>query len=245
MEEEEIVYWWETALERFLYILFPPYCVICGKRLPFGGKEEKRLCAHCRANTPYLGEDVCEVCGKPSVSGGLCEQCLLHSPVFEKAAAAFIYDDVRDGIARFKYRGGKIDGDTFGQLMVEYLQLYHKDWLREIDVVTPVPLHPKKERRRGFNQSGVLCEWISEICEIPYEEDVLQRIKNTKPQSKLHGDKRTQNIHGVFTAKDCAGKSVLLVDDIFTTGATANECSRVLYRNGAKKVFVYCLSHTK
>lgn len=244
-DKMEGAYWWEIIWESILYVLFPPYCVICNQKLPFGKKSEEHLCSHCKENTPFLHEDVCEICGKPTLEGGICEACLLHRPVFEKGIAAFVYDDVREGIAQFKYRGGKIDGDTFGNLMVEYLLTHHKDWVDEIDVITPVPLHRKKERSRGFNQSGILCEWIGEECQIPYEPDLLRRLKNTKPQSKLKGDKREQNLMGAFSAKDCTGKVVLLVDDIFTTGATANACSKLLYQNGAKKVLVFCLSHTK
>ncbi|WP_317854542.1 ComF family protein [Chakrabartyella piscis] len=241
MSFEEIV---DEIREYIMYVFFPPYCVICGKHLHFA-KWDQRLCAHCEQETPYIQGDVCEICGKPAIGGTLCEQCLRKRPVFTKACAAFVYDDVRKGIARYKYSGGKVDGDTYGILMAEYLLQFHKDWIAEMDFITPVPLHPKKQRKRGFNQSGILCEWISEICDIPYEEDVLQRTKNTKPQSKLDGKKRESNLKGVFTAQKCKDKAVLLVDDIFTTGTTANECSKELYRKGAKEVRIFCLSHTK
>ncbi len=244
-DEKEIIYWWEKLYEWLMYVLFPPYCVICGKKLPFGVADDHRLCEACHGDMPYLLGEVCEICGKPVQEGGLCDLCLRHRPVFEKGIAAFVYDDVREGIARFKYRAGKIDGDTFGKLMADYLQCHHEDWIGEIDVVIPVPLHPKKERSRGFNQSGILCEWIAEGCDLHYEAGVLKRLKHTKAQSKLKWEKRANNLKGVFSAKDCTGKTILLVDDIFTSGATANECSRVLYRSGAKKVLVFCLSHTK
>ncbi|WP_312070920.1 ComF family protein, partial [Anaerotignum propionicum] len=117
--------------------------------------------------------------------------------------------------------------------------------IEEIDFLTGVPLHAHKQKERGFNQAEILCQSISLYTEIPYEKDILTRTKETIPQSKLSAKERHKNIKNVFIAQHCSDKCVLLVDDILTTGATLNECSRALYREGAKKVEVFCLSVTE
>ena len=110
-------------------------------------------------------------------------------------------------------------------------------------MIIPVPLHPKKEKRRGFNQTLLLCGAISEKTGIPVLENGLRRKKDTAPQSLLSVEERKENLRDVFeAAAGVEGKRILLVDDIFTTGTTCNECARALYRAGAAGVCVFCLA---
>lgn len=234
----------KSFIQGFLNVLYPPYCVICGELLPLEDWG-KGLCERCRVNTPFLSGNRCKYCGKELQIGDVCHSCLEHRPVFDCGISAFDYGLLRDGIARFKFDGAKGDGTIFGRLMAEFLCSNHQDWVEEIDFMTGVPLHIHKEKERGFNQADILCKSISETASIPYEKNILTRTKATTPQSKLSARERHENLKNVFEAKDCTDKQVLLVDDIFTTGATLNECSRALYRAGAKKVMVFCLSVTE
>ena len=144
---------------------------------------------------------------------------------------------------RSKYRGGKGFGEGLGRLAAEYLRRAHTELLSEVDVMIPVPLHSKKERRRGFNQTILLCRAVSAETALPLCERGLLRRKDTTPQSRLSPAERKENLRGVFVVNaNVAGKRVLLVDDIFTSGATCGECARALYRAGAESVRVFCLA---
>ncbi|WMI80827.1 ComF family protein [Anaerotignum sp. MB30-C6] len=234
----------KSLIQGFLNVLYPPYCVICGALLPMG-EWEKGLCSSCGGKIPFLTGNRCKFCGRQLEIGEVCHSCLEHRPVFARGVSAFDYEVLRDGIARFKFHGVKGDGKVFGRLMAEFILLYHEGWIKEIDFMTEVPLHRQKEKERGFNQADILCKSISHHTGIVYEKNILTRTKATTPQSKLSAKERHENLKNVFVAKDCADKRILLVDDIFTTGATLNECSRALFRSGAKTVSIFCLSVTE
>lgn len=231
-------------IQGFLNVLYPPYCVLCGQLLPMEEWKDG-LCKPCADSIPYLLGNRCGFCGRTLEWGDICHSCLENRPVFERGISAFDYEVLRDGIARFKFDGSREDGKVLGRLMADYLLSYHKDWIEKIDFLTGVPLHAHKQKERGFNQADILCKSISLHTGIPYQKDILARTKETIPQSKLSAKERHKNIKNVFIAQNCSDKCVLLVDDILTTGATLNECSRALYREGAKKVEVFCLSVTE
>jgi len=231
-------------VEGFLNVLYPPYCVLCGELLPME-KWETGLCCDCGGDIPFLRGNRCNFCGRALEHGEICHTCLEHRPVYEEGCSAFDYEVLRKGIARFKFDGSKKDGQIFGRLMAEFLLANHEEWLREIDIMTGVPLHIHKERERGFNQAEILCKSISTHTGLVYYKGILTRTKETVPQSKLSAKERQENLRNVFVAQNCEGKQILLVDDILTTGATLNACSRALYRAGAKKVSVFCLSVTE
>jgi ComF family protein len=116
-----------------------------------------------------------------------------------------------------------------------------------LDLLVPVPLHRKRLRERGFNQALLLARELSRQTQIPYEARILQKKKATPPQVQLNGEEREEGVKGVFhvTRRDgVEGKTILLIDDVYTTGATVNECSKVLIRGGAKRVDVLTLAHT-
>lgn len=234
----------KNFVRGFLNVLYPPYCVICGELLPTEDWKNG-LCGRCGKSIPFLAGKRCKFCGRELQVGQVCHSCLEHRPIFERGIAAFDYEVVRDGIARFKFEGVKGDGAVFGKLMADFLLLYHRDWIEDFDFMTGVPLHSHKKKERGFNQTEILCKCLSEKTGIPYAKEVLTRTKNTTPQSKLSAKERQTNLKNVFVSKDCGNQRVLLVDDIFTTGATLNECSRALFRSGAKAVSVFCLSVTE
>ncbi len=231
----------KKLLERAADLLFPPRCALCGEVLPVKDRVGG-LCRACREEIPFFPEDRCPRCGGKTDTGGFCEACL-RPFAFESACAAFPYEKVRTAIHLFKYRGGKSFGEGLGRLAAEYLRQTHTELLSGVDVMIPVPLHSKKERRRGFNQTILLCRAVSVETALPLCERGLLRRKDTTPQSLLSPAERKENLRGVFVVNaDVAGKRVLLVDDIFTSGATCGECARALYRAGAESVRVFCLA---
>lgn len=222
-------------------LLYPPHCAVCGDVLVV---ERWRgfLCASCEEKLPFCASNRCPHCGGKSNSPGFCDACIKPF-AFSAAFAAFPYAAVRKSIHLYKYRGGRELRDGLGTLMAEYLLRFHADLPPKIDCIVSVPLHPKKQKRRGFNQTALLCRKIAEKTALPFLEDGLYRKRHTIAQSLLSPQERKENLLDAFgTHTDFSGKRVLLVDDIITSGSTCNECAKTLYRAGAREVFVFCLS---
>lgn len=227
--------------KKLMNLLFPPRCAICGEVLELEERGDF-LCKNCREDIPYFPKKICPHCGGETDNAGFCDPCM-KGFAFASACAAFPYEDVRDAIHLFKYDGDKTIGHGLGELMAEYLLKYHEELLVKTDVMLSVPLHPKKEKFRGFNQTHILCEKIFEKTGLIFQKTGLERKRETIAQSELGLEERKANLKDAFGATtDFMGKTVLLVDDIFTTGTTCNECARELYRAGAKEVMVFALS---
>ncbi len=151
---------------------------------------------------------------------------------------------LQEAIHRWKYEGKTYLTPFFAEWMAEGLNCY---WdLNALDLLIPVPLHRKRLRERGFNQVLLLVKEISSRTGIPYRKTILQKKKPTIPQVTLSGLERERELRGAFHVigrEELKGKSVLLIDDVYTTGATVNECSKMLRRGGAKRVDVLTLAH--
>lgn len=232
---------WKEGILRFF---FPPHCAICGAALPWG--EEKRiLCEDCAAQMPVLSGERCRLCGKEIENDVLCKRCRHANFAFSAGTAVFSYATMRRAIAWLKFQGYRHDAQALGFLMAQYLKQECPDWVRWADAVAVVPLHPNKRKWRGFNQVSCLCEIVGKETGLPIWEDVLLRQVDTIPQSRLSRKERQENLRHAFAvsqAYDVAERHILLVDDIFTTGTTLQECSRALLRAGAAEVRVFCLS---
>ena len=223
------------------HILYPPHCAICGDILKTNRWKES-LCTSCEKEIPFFPAEICPHCGGKTDTAGFCDFCL-QSFTFESACASFPYEILRESIHLYKYKNGYDLGHTFGRLMAEYLLTFHEELLVKTDVILAVPLHPKKEKQRGFNQTHLLGMGLSEKTGLPFQETGLIRTRNTVAQSLLSPVERKNNLKDAFqTTEDFTGKRILLLDDIFTTGTTCNECAKVLYRAGAKEVSVFCLA---
>ncbi|MEM4407890.1 MAG: phosphoribosyltransferase family protein [Candidatus Caldarchaeum sp.] len=157
--------------------------------------------------------------------------------------APFAYEGlVRELIAEFKFRSNFSAGDALSYLLSANLP----DDLPPCDVVVPVPLHPSRLRQRGFNQSAILGRAVAKTLNIPSNPFLLERVRNTRPQFELETEEdRRGNVRGAFRASPLRGKKVLLVDDVLTSGATADECVSALADAGASSVFVVALSATQ
>lgn len=224
-----------------LDILFPPRCHCCKSSTPPGAIH---ICSDCQKKMEPLLSPLCPACGVPFETGGgidhFCSSCALDHPPFVAARAPFIYDGpIKQMIHHFKYERKTALRRPLALLVARHLE----DFAAEAapDLVIPVPLHLKRLRQRGYNQAVLLGETVARQWRIPLCRTNLQRIRWTEPQIELPAAERLRNVKGAFAVADPSrlqGKTVLLIDDVFTTGATVAECSRTLRRAGATGVFV-------
>lgn len=222
-----------------LDLALPPRCHLC--RCLLNSVGPLHLCPDCYGDLPFLAPPCCSRCGKPFAGSGPhhpCSACLLHPPPWEQARAALVYErGCRDLIHAFKYRQRSQLRRPLALLTAERLAEFARDC--RADYLVPVPLHRKRLRSRGFNQSVLLAELLAQHWQLPLLRQGLRRIRWTTPQIELHADERAANLRDAFAVSDpqqISGARLLLVDDVFTTGATLAECSRTLLKAGATAV---------
>ena len=231
-------------LHRLLDWLYPPTCIACGQIIALHDTQPRSmgLCGRCQTLfTPVTGP-ICHTCGVPTERPvQRCVTCFGKDRHFTTNRAGFLYDDLmRDMMHELKFRQMKQIAHSLGKLWANHLDF---TWEKGAALV-PLPLHPQKQRERGFNQAEVLARELSETLHIPLIQ-AIERTVDTPPQSGLHPRQRVENVHGVFeVAKNVspAGNTYIIVDDIYTTGASMNECARVLKDAGAVDVFGLTLS---
>lgn len=235
----------QKIFDALLDWIFPPVCLLCGEFLPLE-KSARDFCAQCSGEMPFIEKAVCPNCGRPlGQEETVCRICKNGNFLFQRGFGAFTYADMRHAIHHFKFRGCKQDAKPLGRLMVEYMDKTYPALWQSVDVLVPVPAHKKRQKSRGFNQAALLAQEIGKRTQIPCVTDNLVRIRETAPQNKLNALERLENCRNAFGVLDGSvfqGKRILLIDDIYTTGATANACAGVLYRAGAKEVIPYSLS---
>src|SRR5437660_4117730 len=226
-------------LEAAVSLLYPSVCTICGRSIRAG----EYLCDECEGKITRIVAPFCEKCSEPFegaiTSAFTCANCAHRTIYFDAAVAAYRGRGiVRQMIHEFKY-GRQIH---LRHLVAQWLHAALDDERlcgRRFDVIVPVPLHPARQRERGFNQASLLAELLSAQTSIPVKP-VLERIRYTTTQTALDRSERMENLHNAFRLRknaDVRGLRVLLIDDVLTTGSTLNECSRVLKRAGALSVY--------
>jgi ComF family protein len=230
-----------TFLTALIDFLFPPLCHVCRTFIPDAGALH--ICPACREEMPMVGSPLCPVCGIPFLGAGEdhpCEACLTDPPSFDAARAALLYEGpCRDLVHAFKYRNKTHLRRPLALLTMEGVSEFVAS--RAPDLIVPVPLHVRRLRSRGFNQAVLLGDLLAREWKLPLARRALRRIRWTEPQINLAAHERRDNVKGAFAVADpaaVAGKRVLLVDDVLTTGSTAEECSRVLKRAAAAEVTV-------
>lgn len=229
---------WRAWAGALLDLAFPPICPLCRARLGAGRRDP--LCGACWRALERIREPVCRLCGLPLTIPGLCGACRRRRPVFTYARAAARYGDVvREALHAFKFGGRRALAAPLGDL----LAAPGPGALPESapDLLLPVPLHPRRRRERGFNQSLLLARRVGRAWSLPVRSDILRRTAATTPQTDLSAQARSANVRGAFALRRpelVAGRHVVLVDDILTTGATVGECARVLREAGAATVGV-------
>ncbi len=220
-------------------LLFPPKCIYCGDIL----KPEQRplICDKCKAKIPD-DDAVCSKCGgailhvdrKPA-----CPTCKAAGRYFDCAYSTAIYEnETRDAIIRYKYKYQPELAEPLSWFLVKGLRRVGIS-NRIIDFAVSVPADSEREKIRGFDSAGMIAKYVAKKLDIEYKKGVVKKYGRNEKQSTLNKREREENVKGVFAAAaDVKGKSILLVDDIITTGATAAEVSKILKRAGAKYVFV-------
>jgi ComF family protein len=224
-----------------LDLCFPRRCAACQQAQLLS--HQGFWCSACREQIPWVQAPLCPCCGRPfpnspTSSNHLCEHCLRDLFLFDTARSATIYAGaIRDRIQQLKF-GGQLH--WIPPLVDLLLQgAAHGCSVAATQLIVPVPLHTKRIRQRGFNQSALIAQGLGRRCGLPVLPGVLIRHRSTQPQTRLGRRERLQNVRGAFSIAHPAlirDRSLLLVDDVFTTGTTLNECARVLKAAGVREV---------
>lgn len=231
----------KNIIKFIINVIYPPKCAVCSNIIEFNIREGY-LCKKCSEDIPFLKGKFCEKCGRPVEYGKLCLRCMEKSFAFDFGFSAFEYRLIKRSIARFKYKGIKKLGFYMAELMCIFLERNYPNVMNDIDIIIPVPIHSSKMKKRGFNQADIIGRFISEKYNIEYSDTVIERIKKTIPQSRLQPKEKIYNIKDAFAIKNTdiiQDKRIMIVDDIFTTGTTINECSKLLISSGAKSVVFF------
>ncbi len=236
-----------VGIFRALYLpainlLYPANCHVCGTALrPFG---DSPVCPACRRKISFIGVRACAGCGLPlreTVPVGeefLCGGCRTARHYFERGVSAFVYDGpARELIHLFKYSGSSY--------LARFFALSLADAVRErldvtgAELVVPVPLHRSRRRKRGYNQAGEIARRLARLLGLRCKPGALQRLSQCGSQVGRTRARRKENVRGCFRVLDrrlVRERTIFLVDDVYTTGATVDECSKVLLRAGAERV---------
>lgn len=238
-----------NLFRRALDLLLPASCTYCHGSA--SGSGIPRFCKQCWSEFAPVPAPGCSTCGRPFGSpealahspGHECLDCRTQPPHFDQALAAGLFEGpLREAIHLYKYRPVRSLGEPLAQWMAEQVRV-----TAPIDLTMPVPLHRARLRHRGFNQALIIARVISLRFAAPFMYDNLVRLRSTRPQVELSGQERAENVKGAFglaRPAEVSGKRVLIIDDVFTTGATMNECAKVLKEAGAASVTVYTLART-
>lgn len=220
-------------LHQFVEFLVPSLCVCCFK-------PGKQICDDCFSKIEFMTGPHCLVCGRSLFSRTVCRYCELNPPTFDKVRSATFYlPPVIDVVHQFKYHDQFGLQTILGDLMADrYESLFGHEMY---DLMLPIPLAPKRERERGYNQATLLADQLSLRLKMARCSHTLLRVKETRPQARLGKIDRMSNVNGAFLVKNRAvsGKKVLLIDDVLTTGATLNAAASALKQAGADQVSAY------
>ncbi len=232
---------------RVLDLLLPPRCGRCGVDVP----ADATLCLSCWSGVAFIGEPLCEICGLPfeirPYGRAVCGDCLSDPPAFDRLRSAVVYDDAtRPLILAFKHA----DRLTLAPLFATWMRRAGADMLDGADLIVPVPLHRWRLLSRRYNQAAVLVHALARPGGAKVVDSLLVRTRQTPSQGRKSAAQRTLNVRGAFALRNncdgaaevISGRRIVLVDDVFTTGATVSACTRVLRRSGAMSVEVLTLA---
>jgi ComF family protein len=220
---------WRAALHRVAARLLPSSCLLCAADSAAG-----LLCPACAADLPRLPPALCPQCGDGTALGERCGACLKDPPAFARTLALFRYEFPVDRLIQALKYGHQLPlaawfGARLGEMLVA----------ADHDLVLPLPLHPSRLRARGFNQSLEIARPVASALGLALDPALLSRTRATPPQAELPLKERAGNVRGAFACGgDLAGRRVLLVDDVMTTGSTLREAARILKLHGAAQVTV-------
>jgi ComF family protein len=221
-------------LRRGLDLLFPPRCVACSRTGSW-------FCADCLATVEALPAPHCPRCGRPARAEALCSRCRTSPTELDGSRSVALHSGaLREAIHHFKYQSRRELAVPLGNMLYDYWRHVRVP----IDLVVPVPLHPHRQRERGFNQSHLLSEVFAAQAALPLNATDLVRTRATVPQVGLGADERKTNVAGAFdwTGEQLDGERVLLIDDVCTSGATLEACAQALRQGGAGTIWALTLA---
>ena len=225
--------------EKSLGILYPQTCCFCGK------VSKEKVCATCRKQIEYISEPRCKKCGKPiqNETREFCHDCEGKTTYYDQGRSVWLHQGpVRWSVYQFKYRNRRIYANYYADELYRLYKDNIKDW--GVTCIIPVPLHPKRKRKRGYNQAEIIAKRLGQLMDIKVDTKAVERIKNTKPRKELGAKERKNSLNGAFRVKKgwkCEN-SVLLIDDIYTTGSTIDSVAKVLKEEGTSKVWFLTIS---
>ncbi|MFO1243541.1 MAG: ComF family protein [Rickettsiales bacterium] len=228
----------KAPIHMLLDIIYPPRCVACRQEV----SAAHSLCTSCFSSIRMISDPSCACCGEPFdfavEKGALCGRCLSDEMPYDRACSVMIYDDAsRRMITRFKYS----DRTHLAVILSQLMSVRGHELLSTCDVIAPVPLHWRRHLARRYNQSYLLARLLAQKSGKPVMKGLMRRVRHTSQQTGLSRSERERNVRGAFKVSPRAAvkdKSILLVDDVLTTGATIESCARALKKAGAGKVLV-------
>lgn len=228
---------------KALNALFPPQCMSCGELVGAHGT----LCNTCWSGLSFITTPGCCICSHPFAydlgDNALCASCIEQLPPYDAAYSALVYDDTSKRLLhKLKFEDQGHLAPIFAEWLASYMQTQPA-----VDMLIPVPLSRKRLFKRRYNQSALVAKELAGRLEVPYAPMLLMRIKHTQPQTGLTRIQRQENVRGAFevtrsAAEQVAGKRVCLIDDVMTTGATLEACSKTLKKAGATSICVLTLA---
>jgi competence protein ComFC len=229
--------------QKLLELVYPSgiYCISCGK--PLWEEEPYAICETCMTSITWANGRTCAKCGKilqDWYEPDLCMDCLKIQRLFTKGYSCLLYGDLEKNLIHgLKYQGKSYLSKKIAVIMYDRIQLEQLP----MHLIVPVPMHVKKEKSRGYNQAALIAAALAESMEMPFIKAALIRIRDTDPMNQLRPGERRRNLSRAFAVNDkekevINGSRVLLIDDVFTTGSTADACTAALLSAGALEVRV-------
>lgn len=228
----------KSVMNVILDILFPRTCPICQNIVDDRGQK---ICEKCRPKLVYIREPICKKCGKQldNMVIEYCYDCNKKTHNYDRGVSCFAYKgEIKNSIYQYKYNNKREYAGFYIEEMIKEQGEQLKRW--NPDIIIPIPLHKKRKKRRGFNQSELIARGIARYLEVPVDTSYILRTKNTKPLKELNDKERKESLQHAFIAGEgnCRWEKVLLVDDIYTTGSTIDAVAGLLKSKGVKRVYV-------
>ncbi|WP_226905481.1 ComF family protein [Legionella antarctica] len=216
----------------------PSICILCNQF----HKSTLAVCSSCIEFIKPLGP-ACQHCATPLPDKDypVCGQCIQKPPHFDRALVNYRFEEpLRSLLHHFKYNNGLYLSSFLSQIMLHSAQ----NQSISAQCLIPVPMHSKRLKQRGFNQAALLAKRLARKLNLPYDATTCQKIINTTPQASLNSEQRKKNLHHAFHAGPLPYEHVILIDDLLTTGCTANELARTIKKTGVQKVDLWCCART-
>jgi len=229
------IVWWIREL------LFPRRCPVCDRPVKPAGKK---ICDVCREKLRYVSGAYCMKCGKPlsGETAEYCMECRQKKHEFVQGMSLYEYESAAASIYRFKYAKRREYAEFFGEELSERFGEMIRKW--NVDALIPVPIHKTRKRERGYNQAELLAQQLGRRTGLPVVSDLLVRCRKTTPQKELNALQRQNNLKKAFkiSQNDVKLSTIIVIDDIYTTGSTVDEMTKILKQAGVGKVYVLTLA---